>query len=217
MYELPLFLLNTVLFPGIPLRLQVFEPRYRIMILDCLDTRTHFGVVLIRKGMETFDPSVEPYWVGCTAQMMQVEKVDEERINIRTTGIERFRILSIDRNSKPYLLGIVEPYPLIRQDRREIVQKAGVLSEWVQRYLKILKESGVDHYHIDQAPYEPIKFAYLAAALLRIPLKKKQEILSITQAVDLVEDLCVIYRHELAILKALLSNGFESVSTFSKN
>ncbi len=49
-YELPLFPLNTVLFPGQTLPLHIFEPRYRQMIADCLQADRTFGVVLIRDG-----------------------------------------------------------------------------------------------------------------------------------------------------------------------
>jgi len=56
MYELALFPLFTVLFPGMPLHLRIFEPRYRLMIKRCLDANQPFGVVLIRKGEEARDP-----------------------------------------------------------------------------------------------------------------------------------------------------------------
>jgi Lon protease-like protein len=50
--ELPLFPLNTVLFPGGPLPLRIFEPRYVDMVKRCLRDQAPFGVVLIREGQE---------------------------------------------------------------------------------------------------------------------------------------------------------------------
>ncbi|HSG18664.1 MAG TPA: LON peptidase substrate-binding domain-containing protein, partial [Anaerolineae bacterium] len=50
MFELPIFPLNTVLFPGMPLSLHIFEDRYKLMIGKCLQERRAFGVVLIRQG-----------------------------------------------------------------------------------------------------------------------------------------------------------------------
>ena len=50
--KLPLFPLHTVLFPGMPLPLRIFEPRYREMIQTCLKHNTPFGVTLIRSGPE---------------------------------------------------------------------------------------------------------------------------------------------------------------------
>ena len=50
--ELPLFPLSTVLFPGGPLRLRIFEPRYLDMVRHCLKESRPFGVVLILEGAE---------------------------------------------------------------------------------------------------------------------------------------------------------------------
>ena len=49
---LPLFPLNLVLFPGMPLPLHIFEERYKAMIGECLESQMPFGVVLIRDGLE---------------------------------------------------------------------------------------------------------------------------------------------------------------------
>ena len=51
-YRLPMFPLGSVLFPELGLPLRVFEPRYRQMVVDCLDTDRSFGVVLIERGSE---------------------------------------------------------------------------------------------------------------------------------------------------------------------
>src|SRR6266508_1288840 len=58
--KLPILPLNTVLFPGAPLQLHIFEERYRLMIGRCLEQRSPFGVVLIRKGGEI---SPDDLWV----------------------------------------------------------------------------------------------------------------------------------------------------------
>jgi uncharacterized protein len=60
-FELPLFPLQTVLFPGMPFVLHIFEQRYRQMIGECLRDDQPFGVVLIREGEEVGDPLVEPF------------------------------------------------------------------------------------------------------------------------------------------------------------
>ena len=55
--ELPLFPLNVVLFPGMPLPVHIFEEQYKGMIEDCLDRDKPFGVVLIKEGQEVGDPA----------------------------------------------------------------------------------------------------------------------------------------------------------------
>src|SRR5690349_19805632 len=68
--KLPLFPLNTVLFPGVPLPLHIFEERYRLMIGRCIEQHAPFGVVLIRElDRADTNPDVTFYTVGTTAQI----------------------------------------------------------------------------------------------------------------------------------------------------
>ena len=71
---LPIFPLNTVLFPGAPLPLRIFEPRYREMLQACLEADRRFGVALIKSGQEVGE-SAEPYEIGTVAR---IEKVSDE-------------------------------------------------------------------------------------------------------------------------------------------
>ena len=96
MFELPIFPLNTVLFPGMPLSLHIFEDRYKLMIGKCLQERRAFGVVLIRQGAEALGPLAEPNKIGCTAFISQVERLHQGRMNIGVIGQRRFRIISLD-------------------------------------------------------------------------------------------------------------------------
>ena len=83
-YELPLFPLNTVLFPGMPLPLHVFEERYKEMVQVCLDEQRPFGVVLIRSGVAEGGPLADPYDVGCVAEIIEVQKLEDNiKLNIR--------------------------------------------------------------------------------------------------------------------------------------
>ncbi|MDP6513158.1 MAG: LON peptidase substrate-binding domain-containing protein, partial [SAR202 cluster bacterium] len=67
---LPLFPLNSVLFPGASIPLQIFEDRYKQMLRDCLDADSRFGVVLIKSGREV-GGSAEPHATGTVAQIVQ--------------------------------------------------------------------------------------------------------------------------------------------------
>ena len=57
---LPLFPLNSVLFPGESIPLQIFEDRYKQMLKDCLNADSRFGIVLIKSGREVGSPA-EPH------------------------------------------------------------------------------------------------------------------------------------------------------------
>ena len=91
MHKIPLFPLNTVLFPKISIPLNVFEDRYKCMIRHCIDTQSPFGVVLIRMGSEVGD-SATPYDVGTTANITNVNKLEDGRLFITAIGDKIFRI-----------------------------------------------------------------------------------------------------------------------------
>lgn len=89
---LPLFPLNTVLFPGGVLPLKVFETRYVDMVRECMKNETPFGVVRIKSGQEV-GSAAEPESVGCLANIMQWDMQDLGVLLLRTEGGERFRVL----------------------------------------------------------------------------------------------------------------------------
>ena len=86
MLNLPLFPLNTVLFPEMPLPLHIFEVRYKQMIAKCLAGDRTFGVVLIKHGSEALGPLAEPYSIGCTARIIESQSLGEGRMEITTVG-----------------------------------------------------------------------------------------------------------------------------------
>jgi len=93
MAVMPMFPLGTVLLPGGVLPLHVFEPRYREMVVDCLqvDGAPEFGQVLITHGREAGGGD-ERAMVGTVAQMLQVEALDDGRYAIVAVGTRRIRI-----------------------------------------------------------------------------------------------------------------------------
>ena len=115
MYEIPLFPLNVVLFPGMPLPLHIFEERYKAMVADCIRDNRPFGVVMIEEGSAEYGAPARPVAIGCTAEIAQVQPLDEGRMFIITVGRERFRIVRLDYD-KPYLVGTVAPAPLDVED-----------------------------------------------------------------------------------------------------
>src|SRR5947209_5890353 len=104
---LALFPLHTVLFPGMPLPLHIFEERYKLMIGRCIEAERPFGVVLIQSGPEVGGPAV-PHMVGTTAHIASVKRADDGRMNLIAIGQERFRIVEVVRH-EPYLIARVEP------------------------------------------------------------------------------------------------------------
>jgi Lon protease-like protein len=220
MYELPLFPLNTVLFPGMPISLHVFEPRYKLMIEQCIQTAQPFGVVLIREGVEAFGPPAEPHQIGCSAQITQVERLDDGRINIVAVGVERFQIHSL-LHAKPYLVGMVESYPLDDEDTYAVTRAGEQLRPWVERYLATLSEVSDEETSFEprHLPDDPLALGYLAAAVVQIPLDQKQTLLATNHAADLLTTIRTIYRYELPLLNAMIQFEANNDKTlvFSRN
>jgi len=89
--DIPLFPLNTVLFPGGPLSLRIFERRYLDLVRDCTRNGSGFGVCLILQGRETGEPTV-PAAVGTFARIVDFYTLDDGLLGIRADGGERFRV-----------------------------------------------------------------------------------------------------------------------------
>jgi hypothetical protein len=90
--EIPLFPLGTVLFPGGPLPLRIFETRYIDLVSRCLRDGSGFGVVLIREGAEAGGPALT-FDVGTYARIVDFSRQDDGLLGIRAQGERRFRIL----------------------------------------------------------------------------------------------------------------------------
>ncbi|MCS6999370.1 MAG: LON peptidase substrate-binding domain-containing protein [Bacteroidota bacterium] len=99
--QIGLFPLNTVLFPGALLPLHIFEPRYRQLISECIESNAPFGINLLDEG--------NLHLVGCTAHVQGVLRHYEDgRFDIIIVGRRRYTLQSFDDESKPYLVGIIE-------------------------------------------------------------------------------------------------------------
>jgi Lon protease-like protein len=217
-YELPLFPLNTVLFPGMPLHLHIFEQRYKKMINLCIERGVSFGVVLIQQGMEANGPLAEPYEVGCTARIIDVQPLSEGRMNIMALGQQRFRTILLDRDKAPYLTGILESFPLGDSDPEMAEAVSRRLKPWLIRYLQMLSKVGGIDLELPLIPDEPAPLAYLAAITLQISNVEKQEFLNTEQITELLNKLYSTYRREISILGSLSkSTSPGNIGSFSPN
>jgi uncharacterized protein len=89
--ELPLFPLSTVLFPGGPLRLRIFEPRYLDMVRHCLKEARTFGVVLILEGAEA-GAAASVADTGTCARLVDFDALPDGLLGIDCVGEQRFRV-----------------------------------------------------------------------------------------------------------------------------
>jgi len=136
--DLRLFPLQTVLFPGMRLPIHVFEERYRLMIRECIEEDAPFGVLLIKSGSEAGPPAV-PHDVGTTARILQVEYLEDGRMNIFTVGERRFRTIALN-TTQPYLRGevaYVDQRPPSDGSRALVARTEPVFGEYFRTFLAI--------------------------------------------------------------------------------
>ena len=111
MRTLPLFPLGSVLFPGGPLALRIFEPRYVDMISRCMRQSTGFGVVLLVEGRESGGGAMTTAATGTEAQIVDFNRLDDGLLGLTCLGRERLRILRAWRQDDGLNLAEVEDLP----------------------------------------------------------------------------------------------------------
>jgi uncharacterized protein len=173
--ELPLFPLNTVLFPGALLPLHIFEERYKQMIARCIDEQRPFGVLLIRRGDEAGE-TAEPFDIGTTAHIARIDELEEGKMDLVCLGGKRFRTVRLV-SEEPYLTGEIEFLSSTSTDdpkAKELSDDAGSLfAEYVRLYLAISNQWA----RSVEMPGEPDGLADFIGARLGVAPQVKQRLL----------------------------------------
>ena len=200
--ELPLFPLNTVLFPGMVLPLHIFEDRYKLMIARCLLEQQPFGVLLIREGEEVGGPAT-PYSVGTTSIITGASYLEDGRLNLVAVGHERFRLHSI-RRDLPYLVGEAEPWPLTGAADEQAQAQVGPVRALLRQYLGLLAQAQGEKLDLDEIPSEPRTLALLTAIVLRLSPREKQRLLGQPTIPRLLQAERAIMRREQLLLNYII-------------
>ena len=161
---LPIFPLELVLLPGVPLPLHIFEPRYKEMIAECLEQKKPFGVV-----RASSDGVAD---IGCTAEIMSVtKKYDDGRMDILTRGVERFEVIEVNED-RSFLQAEIS----VVQDEDEPGKPAGEMAtQAVRLHAEIAKLAGAEPSGPDERAG---KLSFLLAGSLPLDLDFKQSLLS---------------------------------------
>ena len=193
--ELPLFPLHTVLFPGRPLPLHVFEQRYRDLLRDCLAGDRRFGVVAIRSGAEV-GAGADLFDVGTIAEIERVEQLPDGRANIVTRGTQRFRIAEV-LDSPSYLRARAQPLEESPVGPVE-TRYAQALREVLIPYLAAL---GAPMQMLERIPADPQALVWLAASTLHIELPELQQLLELDQCRTRLTETLRVLRREASIIR----------------
>jgi Lon protease-like protein len=196
--ELPLFPLNVVLFPGMSLPLHIFEDRYRLMIHECLEAEREFGVLMARAVPSEAGGTTE-HVVGTSARITHVQHLEDGRMHILTSGVERFRVLQLMR-MEPYVVGRIEFFPLEDTDSPQVRDLASKVGKRFVRYLRLVGDILGATIELGSSPRDPSGLGYLIAMAMEIPLEEKQALLSIRTLPALLAEECFLLQREEMVL-----------------
>lgn len=179
MSELPLFPLSVVLFPGVPLPLHIFEPRYRQMLSDIQDGNSLFGIAY-------FDPSVSEREspavgsVGCVAKVTEAHTFSDGRSNILTVGLIRFRIDGYVESGQPYLVARVSYFEDDDDESDETSESSREVADTFSRIAKAVRTINDERANLPNiSDTEPQHLSFLVAAAVEIDTEVKQELLEL--------------------------------------
>jgi len=174
--EIPLFPLNTVLFPGGPLPLRIFEPRYVDMVRHCMRSGSAFGVVLIRTGGEV-GAVARTADIGTTARIVDFSQLPDGLLGISCLGEKRFRILRRWRQDDGLNVGEVEWLP--PSEPEPLLPELQFLADLLKRVLPELGEMYAQvPRHFDDAGWVGARLA----EILPLSLGDKQALLELDDA-----------------------------------
>jgi len=179
--DIPLFPLpNLVLFPNIVVPLHIFEERYKSMINGCIDQDEVFGLVLLRKGAEE-ESDQTIHRVGVSARVVEVERLDDGRLNILCEGESRFRIHRFTQQ-QPFWKGIVAFF-----DDDDVRSTASLYDQVAELYRSVAvlsaKLSGTEPAEL-VLPESPVDLSYMVSYVLDIPSEEKQTLLEMTSTAE---------------------------------
>jgi len=184
---LPLFPLEIVLFPGIPLPLHIFEPRYKEMIGECLEQKLPFGMVRVKEN------ALAP--IGCSAIILNViKKYDDGRLDIAAEGQQRFEIVQLNQE-RSFLQGEVayfddEPSTVAKGQTEAVIQLHEQLFAVLGQNVEIERDADSLSFHL--------------ANELPVDLDFKQTLLEMKSEAERIETLAEYYRATIPKIEKML-------------
>src|SRR5580698_6743934 len=186
---LPLFPLDAVLLPGAPLPLHIFEPRYKEMITECLESKQTYGVVRAKGG--------EVAEIGCTAEIVHVvKKYDDGRMDIITQGRQRFEVMQV-HSERSFLQAEVF---YLRDDPGSPTRDE--ISRALELHGEIMKLAGSDAEGVSNANEQELSF-YLAGPL-PLDLDFKQTLLEMKSEAERLRAVIMFFENILPNVRRTL-------------
>lgn len=208
MTTVPVFPLNTVLFPGVVAPLHIFEDRYRALMRDLLalpePADRVFAVVAIREGYEVGDRGVQSlHRVGTVVQVTDVERYDDGRFDIEVTGRQRIVLDEVDPAGE-YLTArgdLVDDEDDVEDAEDEAVRALAAFEEY-RTALSALRGGPV---LAGPMPRHPAYLSYTLAATCLLSQGQRQDLLEAPDALTRLRMLRRSLHEEMQAMRALPS------------
>jgi len=203
---LPMFPLNTVLFPGVSVPLHVFEDRYRALVHHLLrvedPAERQFGAVAIREGYEVGDHGAQSLFrVGCRVQLTEVESHSDGTFDIVAVGLDRIQLERLD-TSGSFPVGHVVASPEDDSEVPEHVMERARAT--FTAYRSALAEIRTDPY-AGSLPRDPTYLSWTLAACAPLPMPERQALLEAEDAETRLILVTDLLRQELRAMNVIAS------------
>lgn len=177
--ELPLFPLPVVLFPGVPLPLHIFEPRYREMLSDIRVSNNFFGLSYF--DASTSDKEIPPAGhVGCVAEVTEVQPLPDGRSNVLTIGLIRYRLEEYVESGGLYLVARVSFFEDEEEEDESLNDRSRDVADTFTRIARAVRILNDERASLpDISDTEPQRLSFLVAAAMEIDADVKQELLEL--------------------------------------
>lgn len=194
--QLPIFPLNTVVFPGVTLPLHVFEKRYRAMVRHLLavpdPSLRLFGIVAIREGYEVGAHEARSmYRIGTVVQLTDVTSYDDGRYDIEVVGRHRMRVDGLDA-SGPFVVAELSELADTGEGG-DVVEAAARALAAFEDYRALLGELRGGEVLAGRMPRDPELLSYALAATALLSLRERQTLLESPST----HERLVVLRHTL--------------------
>lgn len=175
--RLPLFPLNTVVFPGGRLPLRIFEPRYIDMVKRAIADNSAFGICAIREGHETGTPAT-PYLVGTKVRITDWDMPQTGILHIETQAEQRFVIRRTHAEPSGLLVGEVDD---VSAETAVAIPRDLELAVEILRH--IIDETGHERFPAPFAYDDAAWVGYRLSEILPLKLSVKQDLLEMNDSV----------------------------------
>ena len=176
---LPIFPLPLVLFPGVTIPLHIFEPRYRRMLVDCLERDRRFGILFLAEGdsEETLGVGGD---IGCVAHVESHDELPDGRSNIIVAGRERFMLRALVTSPLPYRVGMIVPYEDTPEPAALLEPLAARVRERFDRIAHAARAISDDEQPVPDLPEDPALLAFRVASFIDLSVAEHRRLLAST-------------------------------------